>query len=121
MAMTRISLTGDKHKEFHPGVQDWAAAATYPAWLRRLTSVGLSNRECNGMQGEFIRNESRFRNWVTAREEPEHGVPDGFYAGSHKSLNPTGIVPKGPEIDFNMPHCRDQVENKPGAKNFTLI
>ena len=42
------------------------------------------------------------------------------YFGSHKSLNPAGIVPKGPEIDFNMPHCRDQVENKPGAKNFKL-
>lgn len=29
MAMTRISLTGDKHKQFHPAVQDWAGAATY--------------------------------------------------------------------------------------------
>ncbi|RDH87657.1 MAG: glutathione-dependent reductase [endosymbiont of Escarpia spicata] len=34
------------------------------------------------------------------------------YFGSHKSLNPSGIVPKGPEPDFNMPHCRGQIENK---------
>jgi putative glutathione S-transferase len=29
------------------------------------------------------------------------------YFGSHKSLNPTGIVPKGPDIDFMMPHERE--------------
>ncbi len=34
------------------------------------------------------------------------------YFGSHKSLNPSGIVPKGPELDFNMPHCRGQIDNK---------
>ena len=32
------------------------------------------------------------------------------YFGSHRSINPTGIVPKGPEIDFMQPHGRD---NKP--------
>ena len=30
------------------------------------------------------------------------------YFGSHGSINPTGIVPKGPEIDFLQPHNRDQ-------------
>ena len=29
------------------------------------------------------------------------------YFGSHRSINPTGIVPKGPEIDFMQPHGRD--------------
>jgi putative glutathione S-transferase len=29
------------------------------------------------------------------------------YYGSHQSINPSGIVPKGPEIDFNEPHGRD--------------
>jgi len=28
------------------------------------------------------------------------------YYGSHTSINPTGIVPKGPEIDFSAPHDR---------------
>lgn len=34
------------------------------------------------------------------------------YFGSHKSLNPSGLVPEGPEVDFNMPHFRDQIDNK---------
>ncbi len=29
------------------------------------------------------------------------------YYGSHATINPTGIVPKGPEIDFWAPHRRD--------------
>ena len=30
------------------------------------------------------------------------------YFGSHGSINPTGILPKGPEIDFLQPHGRDE-------------
>ncbi len=29
------------------------------------------------------------------------------YFGSHRSINPTGIIPKGPEIDFMLPHGRE--------------
>jgi putative glutathione S-transferase len=28
------------------------------------------------------------------------------YYGSHRGINPTGIVPKGPELDFTVPHGR---------------
>lgn len=31
------------------------------------------------------------------------------YYASHRDINPTGIVPKGPEIDFNQPHERDLI------------
>lgn len=31
------------------------------------------------------------------------------YFGSHKSINPTGIVPKGPEINFMQPHGRESI------------
>ncbi len=31
------------------------------------------------------------------------------YYGSHKSINPSGIVPKGPEIDFTKPHGRTRL------------
>lgn len=31
------------------------------------------------------------------------------YFGSHRSINPTGIVPKGPEIDFMLPHGRENI------------
>lgn len=27
--------------------------------------------------------------------------------GSHPNLNPTGIIPKGPDLDFNQPHGRE--------------
>jgi len=29
------------------------------------------------------------------------------YYGSHRGINPTGIVPKGPELNFTAPHGRD--------------
>lgn len=31
------------------------------------------------------------------------------YFASHRSINPTGIVPKGPDIDFLIPHRRENV------------
>ena len=30
------------------------------------------------------------------------------YYASHSTINPTGVVPKGPEIDFSAPHDRDR-------------
>ena len=32
----------------------------------------------------------------------------GHYYRSHKTINPTGVVPLGPEIDFAAPHDRDR-------------
>ena len=34
------------------------------------------------------------------------------YYGSHKTINPTGIVPKGPEQDFTAPHDRERLSGK---------
>ncbi len=34
-----------------------------------------------------------------------HHIKQHYYA-SHRSVNPTGIVPRGPEIDFSAPHGR---------------
>lgn len=31
------------------------------------------------------------------------------YFASHRSINPTGIVPKGPDIDFLVPHGRENI------------
>ncbi len=36
------------------------------------------------------------------------------YYCSHRRINPTGIVPKGPAIDFSEPHARDAV-GRPGG------
>jgi glutathionyl-hydroquinone reductase len=30
------------------------------------------------------------------------------YFGSHATINPTGIVPVGPAIDYSLPHDRDR-------------
>ena len=35
----------------------------------------------------------------------------GHYYRSHKTINPTGIVPFGPDIDFSAPHDRDRLGN----------
>jgi putative glutathione S-transferase len=32
------------------------------------------------------------------------------YFGSHPSINPTGIVPVGPELDWNAPHGRNELD-----------
>ncbi len=37
------------------------------------------------------------------------------YYGSHKMVNPTGIVPKGPLIDFTEPHGRDHLPAQQAA------
>lgn len=31
------------------------------------------------------------------------------YYGSHESINPTGVVPKGPDLDYGAPHDRDRL------------
>lgn len=33
------------------------------------------------------------------------------YFGSHQSINPSGIVPLGPEIDFTAPHGRERIND----------
>ncbi len=36
-----------------------------------------------------------------------HHIKHHYY-GSHESINPTGVVPIGPQIDFDAPHGRDE-------------
>ena len=38
------------------------------------------------------------------------------YYGSHKMINPTGIVPTGPEIDFTTAHNRDSYQDRAEMK-----
>jgi putative glutathione S-transferase len=38
------------------------------------------------------------------------------YYGSHLMVNPTGIVPKGPEIDFEAPHGRERLGGPGGIE-----
>ena len=38
-----------------------------------------------------------------------HHIKHHYY-GSHPTVNPSGIVPKGPAIDFNAPHGREALK-----------
>jgi len=37
----------------------------------------------------------------------------GHYYGSHGTINPTGIVPRGPALDFERPHGRERLPGRP--------
>ena len=38
-----------------------------------------------------------------------HHIKHHYY-GSHRTVNPTGIVPVGPEIDYALPHDRARMK-----------
>ncbi|MDH3476045.1 MAG: glutathione S-transferase family protein [Rhodospirillales bacterium] len=38
-----------------------------------------------------------------------HHIKQHYY-GSHRTINPTGVVPRGPEIDFAQPHGRERLD-----------
>jgi glutathionyl-hydroquinone reductase len=42
----------------------------------------------------------------------------GHYYQSHRSINPTGIVPAGPAIDFLAPHRRDALIGAASSQHF---
>jgi putative glutathione S-transferase len=35
------------------------------------------------------------------------------YYGSHKTINPSGIVPLGPDVDYTAAHDRDRFGTRP--------
>ncbi|WP_461308180.1 glutathione S-transferase family protein, partial [Albidovulum sp.] len=41
-----------------------------------------------------------------------HHIKHHYY-GSHRSINPTGIVPAGPVLDLSLPHDRARLEDRP--------
>ncbi|MEM7202582.1 MAG: hypothetical protein AAF628_20105 [Planctomycetota bacterium] len=57
--------------------------------------------------GDFVRQQSAFRRLVEARDDAEFPAAAGRYQRhyyvTHRKINPTGVVPLGPELDF--PHA----------------
>ncbi len=47
--------------------------------------------------------------WSGVAETVNMAHIKGHYYGSHKTINPTGIVPKGPLLDLAQPHGRDRL------------
>ncbi|MDH3743125.1 MAG: glutathione S-transferase family protein [Hyphomicrobiales bacterium] len=85
---------------------DWRLFTT----LVRFDPVYVGHFKCNLRR---IADYPNLSNYV--RDLYQHrGVADtvnmqhikSHYYGSHKTVNPTGIVPVGPEIDFSAPHDR---------------
>ena len=88
---------------------DWRLFPT----LVRFDAVYVGHFKCNGRRIEDYPNLSNY-----LRELYQHpGIADtvnmthikGHYYGSHVSVNPTRIVPKGPVLDFMRPHDRDRL------------
>jgi putative glutathione S-transferase len=94
-------LAGDRMTE-----ADWRLFTT----LVRFDAVYYSHFKCNRRRLIDYANL-----WDYTRELFQHpGVAATVnmdhikyhYYASHRSINPTGIVPKGPELDFALPHSR---------------
>ena len=88
---------------------DWRLFPT----LVRFDAVYVGHFKCNRRRIEDYPNLSNY-----LRELYQYpGVADtvnmahikGHYYGSHVSVNPTRIVPKGPVLDFTRPHDRDRL------------
>ena len=88
---------------------DWRLFPT----LMRFDAVYVGHFKCNGRRIEDYPNLSNY-----LRELYQYpGIADtvnmahikGHYYGSHVSVNPTRIVPKGPVLDFTRPHDRDRL------------
>ncbi len=94
-------LVGDKMTE-----ADWRLFTT----LLRFDSVYYTHFKCNLRRIEEYPNLSNYlrelyqfpglEETVNFKHIKEH------YFKSHKSINPTGIVPSGPELDLSTPHNR---------------
>jgi putative glutathione S-transferase len=99
----RRYLCGDRLTE-----ADWRAFTT----LVRFDPVYYSHFKCN------LRRLTDYPNlWAYTRDLYQHpGVAETVdfdhikrhYYGSQRRVNPTGIVPRGPILDFRAPHGRDR-------------
>ena len=93
---------------------DWRFFPT----LVRFDAVYVGHFKCNKRRIEDYPNLSNY-----LRELYQYpGVADtvnmahikGHYYGSHVSVNPSRIVPKGPVLDFTRPHDRDRLPGSTG-------
>jgi putative glutathione S-transferase len=91
---------------------DWRLFTT----LVRFDSIYVGHFKCN------VKRLADYPNlWAYTRElyqvpgvaETVHmdHIKEHYYR-SHGTINPTGIVPRGPEIDFTQPHGRESIETR---------
>ncbi|EJN04409.1 glutathione S-transferase family protein [Phyllobacterium sp. YR531] len=98
-------LTGNRLTE-----ADWRLFTT----LLRFDPVYVGHFKCNRQR---IADYTNLSNYTRELYQVPGVAPTvnmqhikGHYYESHKTINPTGIVPVGPEIDYAAPHDRDRFE-----------
>ncbi|MDO3386189.1 glutathione S-transferase family protein [Gilvimarinus sp. SDUM040013] len=94
-------LAGDKITE-----ADWRLFTT----LIRFDAVYHGHFKCNLQQLKDYPNLSAYvrelYQWPGVADTVHFDHIKSHYYRSHKTINPTGIVPEGPLLDFNAPHGR---------------
>ena len=80
---------------------DGASSRWLPA--ASIRASGVKNCSTNTSGKSLFR--KRYQVPGVAETVNLHHIKQHYYA-SHRSVNPTGIVPRGPEIDFSTPHGR---------------
>lgn len=97
-------LVGDQITE-----ADWRLFTT----LVRFDPVYFGHFKCNRQQIADYHNISGYLRELYQvagiAKTVNMGHIKSHYYGSHKSINPTGIVPAGPDIDLTTPHGRDNL------------
>ncbi len=93
---------------------DWRLFTT----LIRFDAVYHGHFKCNLKRIEDYPNLSNWLRelyqWPGVAETVDFEHIKHHYYASHLTINPTGVVPKGPKQDFNRPHDRNRV---PGQSN----
>ena len=108
---TRRYLAGDRMTE-----ADWRAFPT----LVRFDAVYVGHFKCNKRRIEEYANLSNYLRelyqypGVADTVNMEH-IKRHYYA-SHESINPVGIVSKGPMLDFTRPHDRNRLPTVPAGR-----
>jgi putative glutathione S-transferase len=92
---------------------DWRLFTT----LVRFDPVYVGHFKCNIRRikdypalGGYLR---ELYQWPGVAETVNWQHIKGHYYGSHRTINPTGIVPVGPALDLDRPHGRDHLPALP--------
>ncbi|MEM1080053.1 MAG: glutathione S-transferase family protein [Pseudomonadota bacterium] len=96
---------------------DWRLFTT----LIRFDSVYVGHFKCNLRRIEDYPNLSNYLRelyqWPGIAETVDFHAIKLHYYGSHAQLNPSGVMPIGPALDFHRPHDRDRLETVEDSDN----
>ena len=92
-----------------PTEADWRAFTT----LIRFDAVYHGHFKCNRQRLEDFENLPGYLRelyqWPGVADTVDFNHIKTHYYASHRGINPTGVVPAGPDIDYQSPHGRDGI------------